>query len=39
LDQKRKELRENINRLENGITKLRMTNDQIAGLKIILTEL
>ena len=36
---KRKELRENISRLSNGIHKLQATNEQIAGLRIKLTDL
>ena len=39
LNEKRKEIKENISRLSNGIFKLQATNEQIAGLKIMLTEL
>jgi len=39
LEKKKKESKENIQRLSNGILKLQSTNEQIAGLKQKLTDL
>ena len=39
LDAKRKEYNANKNRLSSGLTKLNLTNDSIANLKISLAEM